>query len=264
MKEVRRLSEKIAKLAEAPAPAPEGRVLATGADGTTLAAILREVDETVLPRRLIFRRGEGTLTLAAGNRRLISVDTAEGPGAGEAADILGVALTQPDVAMLGQLRVALTAGLPGHDPILVTIAPPTDDKVDFAAGTTAVALASAWGVDISDPEASETKPADPMDTFFGAAPSLASAWLRITSGEIADAGGDEALLDRLRDFAGSADLADLDMSPDGETSRFVAIGRAPDDGNCLLFVSEKLEAALFLLPSDALDAAKATWISARS
>lgn len=261
MKDVRRLKDKINKLAAPPSPAPEGRVILLGSHGTPLAAILREVDETVLPRRLIFRRGEGTLTVAAGNRRLISVDTAEGPGAGEAADILGVTLTQPDVAMLGQLRLALTASLPGNDPIVVTITPPTDNKVDFAAGTTAFALASAWGVDISSPEATEDERPEALDTFLGMAPSTARAWLRITSGEIADGGGDAAVLARLRDFAGSADLADLDMSPDGETRRFVAIGRAPGDGDCLLFVSDKLETALLMLPSEALDAAKASWIS---
>ena len=263
MKDVRRLKDKIGKLAAAPSPSPKGRVVAPGPDGTPLAAILREVDETVLPRRLTFRRGAAALTVAAGNRRLVSVDTAEGPGAGEAADILGVDLTRPDVAMLGQLREALTASLPGDAPILVTIAPATDSKADFAAGTTAFALASAWGVDISSPEEAEAEPPGALDTFLGTAPSLARAWLRITSGEIAGEGGEDTLLARLRDFANSADLADLDMSPDSEAGRFIAIGRAPDDGDCLVFVADKLDTALLMLPATALDSAKASWLSAR-
>jgi len=273
VKDTRRLSDRIGKLARAEAADTTGRLVDPGADGTSLAAILREVDETVLPRRLVFRRGDGVLTVVASNRRLISVDTAEGPGAGVAADILGVVLNRPDVAMLGQLRAALSASLPGTAPIRVLSLPPTERIADFASGTTAAALALAWGVDLSpaagdlaDPPAPAPHPAPapgtPLDGFLARVGETARAWLRLDAGSVVGNGGERDLVARLEAFAGSDAMADLDTAADPATRRFVAIGRAPDDGDCLLLVGDGPAAALLLLPSAALDAARKTWAEA--
>lgn|GEM_PF-3394324 len=257
MKDTRRLAERIRKLAGSEASSPEGRELPPGPDGSPLAAILREVDETILPRSLVFRRGEGRLVVSAANRRLLMVDTAEGPDAAAATDIVGRPLTQPDVALLGRLRDALVSALPGNDPIRVRPAPASGAAGDFAAGTTAVALASAWGIDLAT--ATGNDPADAVEDFLGTAPSLSRAWLRLDAGMVTETGGDQALTARLRDFADSADMAELDMLPDANRSRFIAIGRAPGDGDCLIFVSDKAEAALLLIPAESLDSARTSW-----
>lgn len=267
MKDTRRLSDRIGKLARAETADAAGRLVEPGADGTALAAILREVDETVLPRRLVFRRDDGVLTVLASNRRLISVDTAEGPGAGVAADILGVVLNRPDVAMLGQLRAALSASLPGTGPIRVRSLPPTERIADFASGTTAAALALAWGVDLSPPAADlaappAPAPGTPLDGFLASVGGTARAWLRLDAGSVVGNGGEQDLVARLEAFAGSDAMADLDTVADPATRRFVAIGRAPDDGDCLLLVGDGPAAALLLLPSVALDAARKTWAEA--
>lgn len=259
MKDVRRLADRIAQLAASDRAPPGGRRLAPGPDGAPLAPILREIDETVLPKSLVFRRGDAMLTLSAANRRMISLDAAEGPGAKPAQAILGRALTQPDVALLGKLRDALTSGLPGKAPIMVVATAPDKNSADFAAGTTAAALASAWGVDLAPAPSPETDPLSELDAFMATAPSLARAWMRLASGIMTEAGGDKALVALLKDFADSADMADLDMAPGAEGHRFVAIGRAPDDGDCLLFVSDRTDAALLLIPAEALDDAKKTW-----
>lgn len=265
MKDSRRLSDRIDRLA-APLRAPtRGRSLATGDTGAPLAAILREVDETVLPRRLEFRRGEGLLAVSAGNRRLISVDAAEGPGAKAAKAVLGRALTQPDVALLGRLRDALASALPGEGPLIVTTAPAEGGAVDFAAGTTAAGLAAAWGVDLKAAPVTDETPLPALEAFLGSAPSLARAWLRLASGNVADTGGEDGLVARLKAFAASADMAELDMAPAGpgsEDRRFVAIGRAPDDGDCLLYVADRTDGALLMIPADALDAAQRAWRAA--
>lgn len=257
MKNTRRLAERIAKLAASETPSPEGRELAPGPDGSALAAILREVDETVLPRTLTFRRGEGRLVLSAGNRRLITVDAAEGPGASAARDMLGRPLTQPDVALLGRLRDALVSALPGGAPIRVRTAAPSARGGNFASGTTAAALASAWGVDLAS--AAESGSPGPVDDFLGVAPSLSRAWIRLAAGRVTEAGGDATLAGRLRDFADSADMAELDMAQHGDGPSFVAIGRAPDDGDCLVYLSDKADAVLMMIPADGLDAAKTGW-----
>lgn len=259
MKDTRRLAARIRKLATSENTTPEGREVAPGSDGTSLAAILREIDETVLPRQLTFHRGEASLVVSAGNRRLISVDAADGPAASGTRDgVLGRSLTQPDVALLGRLRDALISALPGDAPIFVRTARPPDGAGDFAAGTTAAALASAWGVDLGSISEDAAPPAA-IDDFLGTVPSQSRAWLRLDAGSVAGQGGDEAAAARLRAFADSADMAELDMVPDAKGSRFIAIGRAPDDGDCLVFVSDKAEAALLMISAEALDTVKANW-----
>lgn len=259
MKETRRLKDRIGKLGSAAPTGAGGRQRATGPDGSPLGPVLLEVDETMLPRTLIFERGAARLSLAAGNRRLISIKAVSGPAEAAAGPLIDVPLTRPDVALLGKLRDALASALPGDGPITVRTEPAADGGVDFAAGTTAQALASAWGVDLApDPAPSDT-PAEALDTFLGTAPSLARAWIRLSSGGVADSGGDAAVLGRLKSFADSADMAEIDMVPDPAQRRFVAIGRSPDDGDCLLFVSSGMEAALLMIPAETLDSAKRTW-----
>ncbi|MDJ1006665.1 MAG: hypothetical protein QNJ13_02480 [Paracoccaceae bacterium] len=261
MKDARRLKNRIRKLNAPARQSEQGREIASGADASPLAAVLLEVDETMLPRRLVFSRGDARLSLSAGNRRLIGIEHAEGSAEAPAKPLMGVSLTRPDVALLGRLRDALTTALAGSEPIFVRTEPAADGQVDFAAGTTAQALASAWGVDLSADAGPPDAPdeAGGLDMFLTTAPSLARAWVRLSSGGIADTGGDPATLGRLQAFAGSADMANIDMVPASGSNRFVAIGRSPDDGDCLLFVSAGLEAALLMIPAETLDQAKKTW-----
>lgn len=263
MKDARRLKDKIAKLAESSGgiSASGRQILSTPGSGG-LDAVLREIDETILPRRLTFTCDLGTVTLTAGNRRLMAVDEITGDRLVEAKGIVGLSMTRPDVADLGRLRDALGLAFGSTKEIHVKSSPTENDGLSFADGTTAVALAAAWGVDLADPLSVEPTEADPLEALLGAMPNVPRGWIKLEAGKPTDEGGEAQMVSDLKDFADSADLADLDMLATPEESRFIAIGRAPNDGECLVFVSHAIEAALIMLPADQIDAAKAHWRSA--
>lgn len=262
MKDSQRLVEKITRL-RVPGRDPDraGRDISPAQGQDPLASFLTEIDETLLPRALTFRTDTSVLTVSAGNRRMISLDAAGGAASAAAEPILGKSMTRPDVADLGRLRDALVAAFAGSSAIFVKSDAPNSTETELAAGTTAVALASAWGVDLSAWPDSGWGGEDvaPIEDFLATVPRFSKAWLRIADGGVTEMGGDEGLLARLRDFADSADMAELDMEPNPEARRFISIGRAPSDGDCLLFVSDEMDAALVMVAAAELDEAKEAW-----
>ena len=111
------LERKLERLA-APAepPAPDGRPL-DGPDA--LAALLAEIDGTVLPRRLTFARADGaTLVLDASSRRLRRVVGAPDP------TLDGRALSRDDAVAAARV---LAQFLSGDGPVRVRQAPAPDD-----------------------------------------------------------------------------------------------------------------------------------------
>ena len=120
-------------------------------------------------RTLTFRRGEGRVVVSAGNRRLITVDAAEGPGAsgapGHSGPLADAARRRPARPSSGtrSFRPCPAAPRFGSEQLR-----PRKGAETFAAGTTAAALASAWGVDLAS--AAESGPAGPVDDFLGVAP----------------------------------------------------------------------------------------------
>lgn len=263
MKDPRRLKSKIARLASASGGHDaEGRPILGSEPIDGLTAVLREIDETILPRSLTLSSARGTIVVTAGNRRLISIEAVSGEGLADVASIAGLSLTRPDVADLGRLRDALVAAFDKTSDVRVKSAPIPGGTMTFADGTTAAALASAWGIELIDDGTDIAAEREPLDMFLASMPSIPRAWLQMDGGKPKAEGGAAELIARLKNFADSADMADLDMMATPEDSRFIAIGRAPDDGDCLVFVSKDTASALLLLPSKQLETAKAAWRSA--
>src|SRR6056297_1357048 len=79
MSDERRLENKLARLAEpAAAPGP-GRALSLAGPGGALRAVLAEIDETVLPRRLHFAAGGAVrLSVEVAERRILAAALAGG------------------------------------------------------------------------------------------------------------------------------------------------------------------------------------------
>lgn len=84
-----------ARAAARPAPGPE-RPLAAGNHAARRAAILAEIDETMLARALDFRLGVARLTIEARNRRALGVNHVD--GAGEEAEALRARLAAGGLA----------------------------------------------------------------------------------------------------------------------------------------------------------------------
>lgn len=258
MKEAQRLKAKIGRLAATTGGhGAEGRPIVSPGQSDGLTAVLREIDETVLPRALTLSSARGSIVVTAGNRRLISIDTVSGDALVDVAGVAGLSLTRPDVADLGRLRDALVAAFDDADVVRVKSAPIPGGTMTFADGTTAVALASAWGIELIDED--KAAPQEPLDAFLASMTHPPRAWLQTGGGKIKSESGTADVVAKLKTFAGSADMARLSTPGEPASGRFIAIGRAPGDGDCLLFVSHKADSALVLLPSDQIEAAKANW-----
>ncbi len=260
MKDTRRLKDKIDKLgAQSSGPNVKGRNIITEDGIMGLAAVLREIDETILPRKLVFETADGTISIVASNRRMISVDAVTGDSFASLSGIVGLSLTRPDVADLGRLRDSLTDALGQALEIWVKSQSLGREPPNFADGTTAAALGSAWGIDFSAGSSDAPSPVDPIASFLGAMSGVTTAWLHIEAGAPKDTSGPANLVAKLRDFSDTADMADLDVQAGDDGSRFIAIGRAPDDGDALVIVTHKANTAFVLMGAEAIENAQSQW-----
>lgn len=261
MSDERRLAESAGKLASAGRAQAGPRELAMKGN-SPLPAILREIDETLLPRSLEFRRADGRVRLTAGNRRLVSV-TGVRAGSDVEDSLIGQELTRPGADVLGLLRDLLVSALSRPGVLTVTAEQLSDGAPAFSAGVTATSLASAWKIDLyKSTDDGEKTPASPFDGFLDAAKSNAIGWVRLQSATPTESGGDAGLVERLTAFAKAAQTASFHPGPQADDRRFTAIGRAPGEGNCLLHVVDGDASALLMLPSKALDKARDAWLRA--
>lgn len=207
-----------------------------------IQAVLREIDETVLPRRITLRSETGAaVDLLVSNRRLYAVTVGGEAGADpsdpqEAAGIFARRLK----AALGQVRrVTLHAARPEVDPDVQHI------------GCTAQALAQAIGV------AFRANTAAGLEEFLAWIEAEALAWLRPGKGGAERSGGAADLIGPLRAFAG--------RTPEGATQ---VGGRAPlcsllplPDGRLVLSVSGAGRGMVAVLAEDRRGALLDIWHS---
>ncbi len=182
MSEFARLEEKLAKLRQKERAPGEGRKLRGAGADALLAAIVTEIDETILPRRLSFATPEGDVHLAVANRRLQAL-LAPAPGSVPEA-LVGHALPDAEDPALAELGTALKAVLGETDAVGVTAARMTET---FASdiGVPAEQLPRVWNV-------AESVAASPEDVLAGFLASLDTgtvAWLKIEGEEVTGQGG---------------------------------------------------------------------------
>ncbi|TCO74012.1 hypothetical protein EV655_101169 [Rhodovulum euryhalinum] len=229
-----RLNSKLAKLKGADA---EDDQIVTGATEGIIAALLAEIEETILPRDMVLtnERGEQALLVVVG-RRVVHLEAPGGPVSGVAdaeddpAARLIAAFTGPFRTFLDQAReISIDAMRPHHrvDPTEIGCSVET-----LAAAITAV------GTD----EAAEI---DPVTAGLG----HAVAGLRLAGGEIVARTGDPALVTRLEGLAGGG-AAGLGQVAAGGAS-CTLLGPAGDGGLILVRIEARGEAALILAPAAA-------------
>ena len=187
MNDFARLEEKLSKLRQRERAPGEGRKL-KGADASTrLAALVDEIDETILPRRLTLTLDGAVLHLAVANRRLQAM-LAPAPAIEGAADLAGVALPDVEDAHVPALRTVLDQILALPGPVAMT-ARRLDVAFASDIGIPANLLGRAWGVeDVGQTEA--LAPSELMRKFLDDLGDDALAWLRIEGEEVADQRGD--------------------------------------------------------------------------
>jgi hypothetical protein len=143
------LRRRLAKLAGVADPrSPAGREVARGASEQLLSALLTEIDETLIARRLTFRKGPDSpaLSVEVYGRRMIRVLPPEPPGF-DNPEISGKALDDEGIEAL---HTALSGWLESADQLHLEAGPASDDRDPLAIGLAAEALAQTWGIQLDE------------------------------------------------------------------------------------------------------------------
>jgi len=187
---------------------PDGIRTLSRPGGDGVAGILREIDETYLPRRLELRAGPRELALVVRGGRLLSVDGAKPAKPGPDGGILGRPIDAEDGEAVAALRRVLAAFATGQDAIGVVAG--AADADPSASGVSARALAASWGIDLD--AGPPTRP-PVLDGFLAALGGSARAWLRLADGAEKGAKGGPGEQETLRKVAAEAGGTAPDAAP---------------------------------------------------
>ena len=187
MSDFARLESILAKLGGRERAPGEGRRLDGGDAAARLAALVAEIDETILPRRLTLSLDGQAVHLAVANRRLQAM-LAPAPALDGAGDLAGQALPDADDPGVAALRGLLDTFLAGAGPVAVS-ARRLDTSFGSDIGVPANLLGRAWGVE-DQPQRTPMEPIEILSEFLGGLGDEAIAWLRIEGEEVSDESGD--------------------------------------------------------------------------
>jgi hypothetical protein len=254
--EDRRLRDKLAKLASEETGGGERRL----AGGDLARAILEEIDETILARRLTFRRDDGaTLALEVANRRLFGLVVLPGHHSSEDSDRPVAPLQADDEDALQAVAETLRSFAAGRGTLAVTTAPLGRAVGSGTGGRAAAAIARAMGLDLYDRPAPPVTP-DPARGFGAGLARLARAVAVVEDGRPSPATGpDTDAVDRLTRLDATA-VAALEAelgAGQGGAARFLLLSGARE----ALFFGRRPDgrAVAAILPADHAGPVAALW-----
>ncbi len=194
MNDLTALATKLAALiAEDAVFAPGGaRVISQGGAPPAMVAILREVDDTVLERTLVFGLGDVTVSMVVAGRRLRGIVEVEGDAPGVDA-VIDQVLTRDAPDVLKSAGKMLTTLADAATQITVRSTPVRPIGSSGDAGLSATGLAKEWGVDM------DARPAPPMERFLAANTDAIRSMIYLEAGKVVEAVGDDAPLQAIWD-----------------------------------------------------------------
>ena len=240
MSEFARLEEKLAKLRQRERAAGEGRTLRGSGADALLAAIVTEIDETILPRRLSFTLPSGAVHLAVANRRLQAL---LGPAPDGIPDTLvGQKLPDVEEPAVSELGDALKSLLEGAGSVGVAATRLTEN-FGSDIGVPAEQLPRVWSV----AESTVKSPAEILEAFLNGLDTTSAAWLRIEGEEVKGQGGPDTVVSGLGEHAA--------VFLDGYFSKFETAFRDPAFAcGTLISPADSGERGLFFVEIEALSA----------
>ncbi|MCR8725020.1 hypothetical protein [Frigidibacter sp. ROC022] len=257
-KDLHRIERKLTRLASAPGPImAEGRLVGSGTG--LLAALLNEIDETVLARRLGFTTDTGLrLFCDVYGRRLLALrpPVPEGvetlPGA---ETLIDKPLGALDAQGMAQLRTIFETVLNGATRLFASSSELPGGRNPAVLGTAASTLAAAW--DLTLDAAPPAGP--PLELFHSAAAPLALAWLQVSDKTADKWGGAQDGVARLTRFAAETRANLLAPDPDPTAGpRFTVLSRQGDSGN-LIIAQDGPTALVLLVPAERLPQITDAW-----
>ncbi|PWE31392.1 hypothetical protein DDZ14_12825 [Maritimibacter sp. 55A14] len=264
MRDVRKLKDKLDRLAaaETPAAASGRRDLAGEGPQELLAAILREIDDTLLGRELDFHNDRGEmLGLDVSGRRLLRV-RAVAPETLQ--ETFSEHLDQPiselrDPAAVA-LRELLQVFLDGVRTVTVEPRKLSRRPRESQLGCSADALATAWDASLIGEDPAPALPDGPVGTFLASAGDLALAWIALSGEEIAGRGGDGNHAERLAALAEGGFA--LPGKPRGDGC--ILLSGNDETGASLLYGAAGEARVALIFPSENLARITALWQAANS
>ena len=194
-----RLEDKLAKLRQRERAPGESRKVRGADAGALLAAMVGEIDETILPRRLSFALESGVAVhLAAANRKLQAVLSPAPDGL--SADLCEKALGDVDDPALASIARGLREVLSDGGTLTMSAVRP---KTLFASdiGIQTSQLRKAWDIEDLDSTPVQRDPEEILSSFLGSLSDEVVAWLRIEGEAVTDQGGDARAAAELGDTA---------------------------------------------------------------
>ncbi|WP_160765438.1 hypothetical protein [Kangsaoukella pontilimi] len=261
MNDFARLEQKIGKLRDRERAPGDGRALRAADGPGLLAALLQEIDEIILPRRVTLTLANGTsINLAVSNRRLQGV-LAPAPDA--LSKVAGVALKGAEDDAAAGIKAGLAKLFEGGGSVGLIATRLGDDDLGSDAGVSASLLARAWSIDLGP--AGPADPGEVITRFLGEIGNAASCWLKIEGEDIVEQSGGEADLAQLADTAAfflDAYLNKRDsLVGHGRGAKLVTL---ESESRALIFVDGEGHSAFVTAPAGGLARIVSLWQAAQS
>lgn len=259
--EIGRLTDKLARLAAAAEPmSGDARVLRGDSPRALLAAILREVDETILARTLEIRTPEGGgLSIDVYSRRVLRVNAPVPPGAPEGIEGLSLADAGPEI--VGDLLSLLQAFIAESSEAHVNSRPVQTEVEATEYGLAASSLAAMWEMELcaAEAEGAETR----IRAFFNACEEQDFCAILYKGRDAMGTAGRGEPLEQLHSFGETAlsamrKNARLIKGPN-DLPRFVTLGSGVAGDSSAMMASEGDHLVLVAVPADRLGTVTALW-----
>ncbi len=240
MNDFARLQDKLSKLRQKERGPGDARRLSGNNPEARLAALVTEIDETILPRRLQLESTSGAMVLAVANRRLQALLSPAPSNVPKA--LVDHALPDIEDPVLAELGAVLKSFFDDPKPVRISatrLAKPFGSDIGVPAGQ----LPRVWNVT----EQQSLSPAETLKAFLDRISGKGVAWLRIEGEEVTDQGGTAKAVDALGQQAA--------VFLDGYFSKFdVAFGEPTDTCGTLIAGADPSQNALFFVEIGELSA----------
>lgn len=247
------LTEKLAALASEDEVFVAGaRVIAQDGGAVGFAAILREIDVTVLERTLVFDIGNVTASLIVAGRRLrglLSVSDREDSA-------IGQSLSREEPEMVQAAGALMTALCDQASRVTVRAEPIRPFGKGGDAGISAKGLAELWNVDLN------ARPLPPVARFLAANAPAFGGHLLIAEGNITETGGETDALKYIWDEQVlSLRKAQNAIAKRQSGAQMMCFDGAMGTGTAVAIAMAGEEACICAFSSDQITAITASWQS---
>lgn len=229
------------------------RVISQAGEPAPLTAILREVDDTVLERTLVFGMGEADVHIVVAGRRLRGIVDVEGDAPGIEA-VVGEVLSREEPETLEAVGSLLASMGEAASRITVRSTPARPIGSSGDAGISASGLADLWIVDM------DATPAPAMERFLAANAEAMFGSLPVIGGKVGAGTGDADPLqaiweDQVTDFRARHDK----FRRDDDGPVMVCLDGAVGGSIGVAFALAGDDACLFSYAPDDLPAILSSW-----